>query len=121
VGQQPWGYNVTTVETLTGDRPFLLDSVREYFRREGMPVQLTLHPVFSVERDGAKLLSLDDALSEGSKESHIYMQIGRVEDPKALEKIKTDLTEVLHAVMAMVDDFPSMLNILKNRVMGRSN
>ena len=119
VGDAHLAYNASTIETLTSDRPFILDSIREYFRREGLSVYLVLHPVLTVERKEGRLTRVDEALSEGgSKESHIYLHFTRV-DEERLAKIKHDVTEILRAVQAMVDDFALTLNILRNRMVGK--
>jgi glutamate dehydrogenase len=42
---------ITIVETVTTDRPFIVDSLLEYFHHLGATVRTMLHPVLRVARD----------------------------------------------------------------------
>ncbi len=47
-----WRSRDTIVEVVAPDMPFLVDSISAALNRRGLAIKLTIHPVFSVTRDG---------------------------------------------------------------------
>ena len=105
--------HTTTVEVVTGDAPYLVDSVRAELVRRHRPVERLLHPQLVVTRDADGVLTavhdIDDnaAVPDGAQvESWMYIEIeARLADDASLAE---DLDRVLADVHHAVEDAPSM-------------
>jgi len=96
------------VETAMDDRPFIVDSVLEFFHKHGIPVRLLLHPVFHVARvaDGS-IVSFEQATAGEHAESFTHAEI---ELPASLTAaaLERGLAEVLDEVIEVNNDFAAM-------------
>ena len=48
----------TIVQTHTSDKPFIVDSLKNYFQNAGVRVYSTIHPMFTVRRQWERIVSL---------------------------------------------------------------
>ena len=113
--------DATTVEVVdgvlhivTGDRPFLVDSVLAVLADQGIGVSLLLHPIFVVRRDAeGRLLEVhddaedaDDADADDAlRESWIRVELA---DRCDLTIVEERVSEVIDAVAAAVEDWQPM-------------
>ena len=68
--------SVSVIEIVNDDMPFLVDSVMGEIGERRLNVQLVVHPVFGVRRDGAKLVALGAVDGAGSaRESFIHIHL----------------------------------------------
>jgi glutamate dehydrogenase len=87
------------------DKPFLVDSVAAAIAAQGVGIDLLLHPVVPVERDGAGTIT---ALGKGgTRESLIYIETPRV-DARQRRDLLDALETTLADVHAAVGDWPTM-------------
>jgi glutamate dehydrogenase len=120
------GYTVpcTVVQTLMGDRPFIIDTVRECLRQAGCGIRRMLHPVLTLERDAqGALRAVAPPGAPGRKESFVHVEVDRVADPDTLAQ---RLTLGLTAVVQATDDYQAMrakaaevANELRRRTLAR--
>ncbi|MBI5447723.1 MAG: NAD-glutamate dehydrogenase, partial [Gammaproteobacteria bacterium] len=104
----------TVIEVITDDMPFLVDSLRMEINREGYNIHFMIHlggmkfkrnNEYNVE----DVLPIDTALSDKIfSEAPIYIEIDRITDPYALEKLRLNLLHVLGDVREAVDDWGKM-------------
>ena len=66
IEQHGWQSTHTTIEIVTDDMPFLVDSVTMAINRLGLIIHLVIHPVLPVTRDGDNTLSAIAAGLRGS-------------------------------------------------------
>ncbi len=92
-----------TVDVITEDMPFLVDSVIAELNRQGVRIELAAHPVFRIRRDAeGELLEVLPADSrDGRSESFIHVEVDH--PPREAE-----LRHVLEQVDAVVEDWPGM-------------
>ena len=103
----PFQEGLAAVETAMVDRPFIVDSILEFFRARGIPVRLMLHPLFDVARDaGGAPVSFAQAVAGERAESYTRTEI-RVPAASYAE-LEQGLLEVLNEVRAATDDFAAM-------------
>jgi glutamate dehydrogenase len=106
--------NVSIVEILNDDMPFLVDSVMAELTAQGFEAHVLLHPRFIVERDaGGALLSLAAATTpEPSplRESLIQVHIDRIDSESTRNALVIALDNVLADVRRAVDDWKPMLD-----------
>jgi glutamate dehydrogenase len=102
--------SVTVIEIANDDMPFLVDSVMGEIGERRLNVQLVAHPIFGVQRDGAKLLALGAPDAAGSaRESFIHIHLEPVADEAARAAIVRALDGVLGEVRLAVSDWRAML------------
>ncbi|HEY6395048.1 MAG TPA: hypothetical protein VIX12_06485, partial [Candidatus Binataceae bacterium] len=65
-----------TVETVMQDRPFIIDSLLEYFHHLGAPAHVLLHPVYHVTRDtDGHIVSFEQTLASERGESFVHAEL----------------------------------------------
>ncbi|MCD8552756.1 NAD-glutamate dehydrogenase domain-containing protein [Seleniivibrio sp.] len=106
--------NFSLVSIITDDRPFLYDSVWAYFQENETKELFILHPIFSTERDKQGNLTKVSETAIGSKnESFFLIFLEHMEVPQ-LKNITKNLSSVYECVMAAVDDFHRMTELMHN-------
>jgi glutamate dehydrogenase len=106
VDRNGWDSPDTVVQTNMGDRPFIVDTIRDCVLAKIGPIHRLLHPIFSVERDRTGALqSVGPPEVVGRNESFVHVEIGRVGDPSL---VQATLTAHLGDVIAATDDYQAM-------------
>jgi glutamate dehydrogenase len=108
-----WESTHTTVEIVTDDMPFLIDSVSMELNRRGFGMHMMIHPVMNVRRDASgrllEILPAGPAPQDGAlSESVIHAEVDRQTDPRQLERLEQHLLHVIGEVRATVEDWPAM-------------
>ncbi|MDP9348413.1 MAG: NAD-glutamate dehydrogenase, partial [Gemmatimonadota bacterium] len=88
------------------DRPFIVDTVREYLAARGLTIHHFVHPVLSIRRGPAGEVL---AVGEGELEALLHCEVERVADPGAREEIRAEVERRLTDVVAATADFDAML------------
>ncbi|MEV4517505.1 NAD-glutamate dehydrogenase [Dactylosporangium sp. NPDC049525] len=105
----------TSLEIVTDDMPFLVDSVTSALSSRNIDVNMLVHPLVVVRR--APLGALDrvradlepeDAAPGDIVESWIRIEVDRIRDEADLERLRNDLARVLDDVREAVEDWPKM-------------
>ena len=106
-----WECRHTVVEIVNDDMPFLVDSITAELNRRDVTVQLAIHPVYKVRRDGrGRLRELHDPGKIGdnsSPESMMHLNITRQSGGR-LGNIRSGIEGVLADVRAAVEDWMPM-------------
>jgi len=106
--------NFSLITLCTDDRPFLLDSIREYFFEAGINQQFILHPIYSVKRNvKGEITSLKEAELGSKNESFVVVFLENVEESE-FDKIQKEIKSIYNEVILTVDDFPDMNDLVKN-------
>ncbi|WP_029353499.1 NAD-glutamate dehydrogenase [Bosea sp. 117] len=110
---------VTVIEILNDDMPFLLDSAMAELNAQGLVASLVVHPILKVERDAAGTLhGLADTDAgpadraqdaRARRESLIHIHVARIEDEGRRETIAAALGEVMREVRSAVDAWQPMM------------
>ena len=101
-------HEVTIVETHSPDAPFVFESLKNYFQKEGLRVFSSIHPIFSVRRQWERVVWIGGPQEDGSRELYCQFRIERVEARDRLRRIEHQVFSVLKAVFLGVEDFPAM-------------
>jgi glutamate dehydrogenase len=105
---------VTVLEVVNDDMPFLLDSTLAELVEQGYEPKLVAHPILAVERDGTgslvRLVSeATTSPSAGEKrESFIHIHLDRLDDAATRERLTEALRQVYADVAVAVRDWPAM-------------
>ncbi len=104
-----WDAPVTVIETIMGDRPFVVDTVRERLRAAGCETLTFLHPILTVGRDPTGRLELVAPPEEaGAHESFLHIEVPALDDA-ARARLADDIRAGLEAVRLVTDDFVAMV------------
>ena len=110
-----WADAVTVISTNVSERPFIIDSIREYLAGEEISIELMIYPIIDVERDKkGSVLGVTDPSDGGSKESIVHLEISRIEDLPRLAEMAKDLTTRLQDVVRSTDDFRPMIDSVES-------
>jgi glutamate dehydrogenase len=106
--------NVSIVEILNDDMPFLVDSVMAELTEQGFEAHLLLHPRFIVERDAqGNLVTLAPASTADEsprRESLIQVHVDRIDSENTRNALVIALDNVLADVRRAVDDWKPMVD-----------
>ncbi|GAA4248158.1 NAD-glutamate dehydrogenase [Dactylosporangium darangshiense] len=105
----------TSVEIITDDMPFLVDSVTSALSSRNIDVNLLVHPLVVVRRAPLGALEKirvgiepEDASPGDIVESWIRIEVDRIRDEAEVDDLRTDLIRVLTDVREAVEDWPKM-------------
>ncbi|GLK79406.1 NAD-glutamate dehydrogenase [Methylopila turkensis] len=113
---------ITVVEILNDDMPFLLDSVLAELAERGLSVRLVAHPIIAVERgaDGALTRFLGDAnrveFEDTPRESLIHLHVDRIDSEADRAGLVAGLREVLADVRRTTEDYDAMRALVRAQV-----
>jgi glutamate dehydrogenase len=106
----------TTIDIVTDDMPYLVDSVTMELNRHGADILLIVHPVLTVHRDvtgAAHGAGAAEPAADAVRESWIHVEIGHVDDPGRLE---ADLRRVLDDLRVAMEDQRRMRSAARDLV-----
>ncbi|MGI8864116.1 MAG: NAD-glutamate dehydrogenase [Solirubrobacteraceae bacterium] len=110
--QHGWQSPHTVVEIVTDDMPFLVDSVTMELARAGYALDLVIHPVIRLRRDGdgnvIDVVAPEQEAPDARSESILHAEITREPDRDPLERLRSDLERVVGEVDAAVSDWAAM-------------
>ena len=109
----PDGREISVLEVLNDNMPFLFDSIMAELAEQGIEVALVAHPIIAVERDEqGKLLRFYGATppegAKGARESLIHFHIARLNSGADRQKLIDGLAKTLNDVRACVTDWRAM-------------
>jgi glutamate dehydrogenase len=107
-----WSSPYTVLELVSDDMPFIVDSLTMELSRQGCGIELIIHPVMRVVRDGeGHLLEvLETGVSAPGEvaESVIHVELAHQSDPDRLAVLQAGVEIVLEEVSAAVEDWGAM-------------
>ncbi len=117
----PDGREISVLEILNDNMPFLFDSTTAELAEQGIEVTLVAHPILAVERDDqGKLLRFHgEALPagvNGTRESLIHLHITRLDADADRQKLIDGLTRTLNDVRACVTDWRAMRDRVEDAI-----
>jgi glutamate dehydrogenase len=114
---EPWEAPVTVIRTNVTERPFVVDSIREYLTGRAIAIERFLHPVLRVVRSGdGQVVELGPASAGDPRESLVHCEVAEVGDAVAAREMGEDIREALEDVVLSTDDFGAMVNALNETV-----
>ncbi len=112
---------VTVIELVNDNMPFLVDSVMAELHDSKLTVHLVLHPIYNVERGAqGELVSFSGhkggAAREDHQESVIHIHVSRIVNEEARAGLEQRLTRIMDDVRAAVADWKAMRKRLTKAV-----
>ena len=106
-----WSAPVTVVRTNVSERPFIVDTIREFLSSQDLQIAHFVYPLMTVERDEDGWIT--DLLPPGERtrtESMVYTEVARVADPDVRELLRAETARRLGDVVKATDDFGLMID-----------
>jgi glutamate dehydrogenase len=107
--EEGWSAPVTLIRAEVGDRPFIVDTIREYLSAENIAIQHYIYPVLGVKRDRKGRLEAVGEPGDGRAEALVHCEVSRIDDPERQGAIRDEIAARLVDVVAATDDFEAML------------
>ena len=113
---------ITALEIVNDDMPFLLDSVLAELADRRLPVRFVVHPILAVTRrpDGTLAAFGGDAdraeFENAPRESLIHLHLDRIDDADERRALVESLDGVLGEVRSAADDYAPMLAAARSAV-----
>jgi glutamate dehydrogenase len=106
--EEGWSAGVTVLRAEVGDRPFIVDTIREYLARQDLPIHQYVYPVLRVRRDEAGEI-VEVGGEGGTLEALTHAEVSRVHDPARREAIRDEVRRSLADVVEATSDFDAMV------------
>ncbi len=117
VDVEGWYAPVTVIRTNLSERPFIVDSIREFLHAEDLALEHLVYPVLHVERDeDGDIVELGPSREGEARESLVHCEVGLVTDPEKRDFIKAELERRLQDVVRATDDFGVMVDAVNDVV-----
>ncbi|MGD8698080.1 MAG: NAD-glutamate dehydrogenase, partial [Gemmatimonadales bacterium] len=98
------------VELIIGDRPFIVDTVRQYLISKGFEIRYQLHPVVVVDWDGRRRITRTRSWrAAGKRTSAMYTEFEGPLDETIAKTLEDDIRVCVEDLRLATDDFPAML------------
>ena len=112
-----WTCEHTVVQTVTDDMPFLVDSLTMALNSHSRGIHATIHSVLDIRRNGrGEIVAVDGKQNAGARqaESFVHFEIARETKAAVLAEIESTVMRTLDSVRAGVEDWPAMLDQLRD-------
>ena len=117
VDKDGWYAPVTVLRTSISERPFIVDSLREFLHDEDLSIEYLIYPVMHVERNGnGDIIGLRPSGDGESEESLVHCEVSRIMDAGALESLRNEASRRLQDVVRVTDDFHPMIDAVNSTV-----
>ena len=105
-----WDASVTVVRASVSERPFVVDTIREFLHDQGLAIEFMVYPLLEVERDAeGHVLRVSPPGDQGAKEALVHCEIEQITDPATVVHLQSELTRRLTDVVRATDDFDPMI------------
>jgi glutamate dehydrogenase len=112
-----WHSPHTSIDIVTTDCQFLIDSISIVFARRGISTELLVHPVERVQRNADGIIT-GFGESERDAQTHIeawmHLEVDRQTDPMAIAQLERELRDSLTEVLAINEDDAQMHEIARS-------
>jgi glutamate dehydrogenase len=111
VSDEGWYAPVTVIRTNITERPFIVDSIREFLHSQEQAIEYIIYPVLHVERnDAGEVVAVRPSREGEKRESMVHCEVAQVRDAEALEMLQRELTRRLEDVRRATDAFGPMID-----------
>ena len=117
VDKEGWYAPVTVLRAGISERPFIVDTLREFLHDQDLPIEVLVYPVMYVERDEKGEISCLRPSTDGeSRESLVHCEVSRITDADSRESLRSEAIRRLQDVVRVTDDFHPMIDALNGTV-----
>ena len=114
--EEGWYAPVTVIRTNVSERPFLVDTLREFLHSQGMEIENYIYPLLHVSRTPEGRVYDVQAADDHDLESLIHCEVARVMDEDTLAFLEREINRRLKDVVAATSDFDRMIEAVNRTV-----
>ena len=108
---ESWDSPVTVVRTNVSERPFIIDTIREYLQTQDLAIDHIVYPSLEVNRDSrGDAVAVQLSGNGSARESLVHCEVTRVSQPEKLVLMEAELSSNLGDVVRATDDFELMID-----------
>tara|TARA_B100000745_G_scaffold113565_1_gene73105 strand:- start:1252 stop:2472 length:1221 start_codon:yes stop_codon:yes gene_type:complete len=108
---ESWDSPVTVVRTNVSERPFIVDTIREYLQTQDLAIDHIVYPLLDVGRDSrGDVVAVQLNGNDSIRESLVHCEVTRVSHPEKLALMEAELSSNLSDVVRATDDFELMID-----------
>jgi glutamate dehydrogenase len=107
--EEGWSAPVTVLRAEVGDRPFIVDTIREYLAGQDLAIHQYVYPVLRIHRDDAGEIVGVGGEQGGTLEALTHAEVVRVNDPARRQAVADDIRRSLADVVEATSDFSAMV------------
>ena len=108
-----WHAPLTVLRTNISERPFVIDSLREYITGRDLSIENMVYPVIHLVRDHeGEIIDVRPSEEGESRESLVHCEITQITDSESQDALKNQIIARLEDVVRVTDDFGLMLDRL---------
>ena len=117
VDNEGWYAPVTVLRTNISERPFIVDSLREFLHTQDLFIEHLIYPVIYVERrEDGEITAVRPSQEGETKESLVHCEVARVTDPELQDYLRNEASRRLQDVVRATDDFHPMIDAVNATV-----
>ena len=117
VDNEGWYAPVTVLRASISERPFIVDSLREFLHEQGLSIECLIYPVMQIERNGAgDIVSVRSCSNSECNEAFVHCEVSRIMDAGAQESLRSEASRRLQDVIRVTDDFHPMIYAVNGTV-----
>jgi glutamate dehydrogenase len=106
--EEGWTAGVTVLRAEVGDRPFIVDTIREFLAGQDLPIHQYVYPVLRIRRNDAGEI-VEVGGDEGTLEALTHAEVARVHDDARRDEVREGLRRSLADVVEATSDFDAMV------------
>ena len=105
-----WYAPVTVIRTNVSERPFIVDTIREFLHSQEVQIERFVYPQLTVKRDeDGRIVDLWASTTDDDRESLVHAEVARIMDAETIEGIRSETERRLGDVVRATDDFRMMI------------
>ena len=113
IDNEGWYGPVTVMRTSISERPFIVDTIREFLHSQDLAIEHYIYPVLNVERDGdGRIVDIRPPREGVRRESIVHCELVRITDSSTLDLLRRETESRLEDVVRATDDFFPMIRAL---------
>ena len=117
VDNEGWYAPVTVLRTSISERPFIVDSLREFLHEQDLSIEHIIYPVMQIERNGSgDIVSVRSCSNSECNEAFVHCEVSRIMDADAQESLRSEASRRLQDVVRVTDDFHPMIDAVNSTV-----
>ena len=117
IDNEGWYAPVTVIRTNLSERPFIVDTIREFLHSQGLPIEHYVYPGMHVDRgEDGSIQAIRPSHQREGRESLVHCEVPRVTDRALMDVLESEVSRSLHDVMRATDDFHRMVDALNDVV-----
>jgi hypothetical protein len=114
--EEGWSAPVTVIRAELRDRPFIVDTIREYLSSENLPIHHYVYPVVGIERKKDGSIERVVPAEEANPRALVHCEVPPIRDAARRGEIQSEIERRLEDVVAATDDFKPMLEAIARTV-----